>query len=76
MKRDHQEVKDIGAWTILRSILERLRGVIWNGLIWIKGPVNASCEHGNKPSGSIECWEVLEYLDNWQPLKKGPAQWS
>jgi hypothetical protein len=24
------------------------------------GPVEGSCEHGNEPSGSIKCWEVLE----------------
>jgi hypothetical protein len=22
--------------------------------------VEGSCEHGNKPSGSIKCWEVIE----------------
>jgi hypothetical protein len=21
-----------------------------------------SCEHGNEPSGSVKCWEVLEHL--------------
>jgi hypothetical protein len=26
------------------------------------GPVEGSCEHGNKPSGSIKCWEVFECL--------------
>jgi hypothetical protein len=26
------------------------------------GPVEGSCEHGNEPSGSIKCWEVLEQL--------------
>jgi hypothetical protein len=25
-----------------------------------KGPVVSSCEHGNEPSDSIKCWEVLE----------------
>jgi hypothetical protein len=25
-----------------------------------KGPVEGSFEHGNEPSGSIKCWEVLE----------------
>jgi hypothetical protein len=25
--------------------------------------------------GSIKCWEVLEYLHNWQLLKKGSAPW-
>jgi hypothetical protein len=24
--------------------------------------VEGSCEHGNKPSGSIKCWEILEWL--------------
>jgi hypothetical protein len=24
------------------------------------GPVEGSCEHGNEPSGSVKCWEVLE----------------
>jgi hypothetical protein len=40
--------------------------MVWIGLIslWI------SCEHGNEPSGSIKCWEVLEWLQNWQLLKK------
>jgi hypothetical protein len=22
--------------------------------------VEGSCEHGNEPSGSIKCWEILE----------------
>jgi hypothetical protein len=35
--------------------------------------VEGSCEHGNEPSGCIKCWEVLEYLHNWQLLKKGSA---
>jgi hypothetical protein len=33
--------------------------------------VEGSCEHGNEPSGSIKCWEVLEWLHNCQLLKKG-----
>jgi hypothetical protein len=37
--------------------------------------VEGSCEHGNEPSGSIKCWEVLEWLHNWQLLKKGSALW-
>jgi hypothetical protein len=24
------------------------------------GPVEDFCEHGNQPSGSIKCWEILE----------------
>jgi hypothetical protein len=25
-----------------------------------QGPVEGSCEHGDEPSDSIKCWEVLE----------------
>jgi hypothetical protein len=35
--------------------------------------VEGSCEHGIEPSGSINCWEVLERLHNWRLLKKGSA---
>jgi hypothetical protein len=38
--------------------------------------VEGPCEHGNEPSGSIKCWEILEWLCNWQLLKKGSAPWS
>jgi hypothetical protein len=39
------------------------------------GPMEGSCEHDNEPWGSIKSWEVLEWLHNWQLLKKGPAPW-
>jgi hypothetical protein len=39
------------------------------------GPVEGCCEHGNEPSGSIKCWEVLEWLHNWRLLKKSSAPW-
>jgi hypothetical protein len=35
------------------------------------GPVEGSCEHGNEPSGSIKCWEVLEMPRNWRPQLHG-----
>jgi hypothetical protein len=38
--------------------------------------VEGPCEHGNEPPGSIKCWEVLEWLHNWQLLKKGSAPCS
>jgi hypothetical protein len=31
--------------------------------------VEGSCEHGDEPSGSLKCWEVLEWLHNWQLLR-------
>jgi hypothetical protein len=38
-----------------------------------QGPVEGSCEHGIEPSGSIKCWEVLEWMRDWRLLKKGSA---
>jgi hypothetical protein len=35
--------------------------------------VDGFCEHGKEPSGFIKCREVLEWLQNWQLLKKGSA---
>jgi hypothetical protein len=32
--------------------------------------------HGNETSGSIKCWEVLEYLHDWRLLKKGSVPCS
>jgi hypothetical protein len=43
----------------------------WIDLAQDKGPVEGSFEHGNETAGSIKCWEVLEYVHNWQLLKKG-----
>jgi hypothetical protein len=42
-----------------------VREIGWDGMDWIdlaqdRDPVEGSCEHGNEPSGSIKCWEVLE----------------
>jgi hypothetical protein len=31
--------------------------------------VESSCEHSNKPSGSIRCWETAEWLHNLWPLE-------
>jgi hypothetical protein len=40
------------------------------------GPVDGPCEHINEPSGSIKCWVILEWLNDWQLLKKDPDPWS
>jgi hypothetical protein len=45
------------------NIKKDLRKIGWHRLDRfgsVYGPVNGSCEHGNEPSGSIYCWEVLE----------------
>jgi hypothetical protein len=35
-----------------------LRKIGWDGMDWID--LAQDREHGNEPSGSIKCWEVLE----------------
>jgi hypothetical protein len=35
-ERDHWEGQDVGGWIILRGILERLDGVMWTGLVWLR----------------------------------------
>jgi hypothetical protein len=34
----------------------------WGGVDWI------GLAHGNELSGSIKCWETIEWLHNWWPL--------
>jgi hypothetical protein len=53
-----------------------LRQIGWDGMDWIdlaqdRGLVEGSYEHSDEPLGSIKCWKVLEWLHNWQLLKKG-----
>jgi hypothetical protein len=54
-----------------------LRQIGWGGVDWIDLAQDRdqwrSWEHGNEPSGSIKCWEALEYLHNWRLLRKGSA---
>jgi hypothetical protein len=57
-----------------------LRDIEWGGMNWIdltqdRDQWRARCEHGNEPSGSIKCWEILERLQNWRLLKKDSAPW-
>jgi hypothetical protein len=49
------------------NIKMNLREIVWAGMDWIdmtqdKEPMEGSFEHGNEPSGSIKCWEELEWL--------------
>jgi hypothetical protein len=58
----------------MNNIKKDLREVRWEDMDWIdlaQGSVGGSCEHGNEPSGSMKCWEILEGLHKWRPLKKG-----
>jgi hypothetical protein len=36
MEKDHYEDQAIGGWIILKWSLERLDGVVWTGLIWLR----------------------------------------
>jgi hypothetical protein len=38
--------------------------------------VAGSCEHDHEPSGSIKEGEFLDYLSDYQLLKKDSALWS
>jgi hypothetical protein len=72
--KHHWEDQDVGGWTILKLILERWDGMVGIQSIWLRiGPVEGSCEGGNEASGSIKRWEILEWLHNWQLLKKASA---
>jgi hypothetical protein len=52
-----------------------LREIGWDGADWIDMAQDrtkkSSCEHGTELSGSIKCWEVLDWLRNWRLLRKG-----
>jgi hypothetical protein len=49
-------------------------GLDSSGSRW--GPVEGSCEYGNELSGSIKCWEILEWVSDWWVLKKDSPPWS
>jgi hypothetical protein len=67
-KETTEKNQGVDGWTILKWILERQDGMVWIGLIWLKIGTN-----GMEPLDSIKCWEILEWLHNWQLLKKGSA---
>jgi hypothetical protein len=46
---------------IRKQEAKRQDAVVFIGIILLSlKPVAGSCEHDNKPSGSMKCWEVLE----------------
>jgi hypothetical protein len=49
---------------------------VWTGFISGQEPVTGSCEHGNEPSVSINGGEFLDYISDYQLLKKDSASWS
>jgi hypothetical protein len=61
-EREHWEDRDVGGWIYDGSWRDGMGrcGLDCSGLG--EGPVEGSCEHGDTHSGSIKCWEVLEWL--------------
>jgi hypothetical protein len=59
------------------SIKIDLREIGWDGMDWIDLAQDRdqwrALEQGNEPSGPLKCWEVLEWLHNWQLFKKDSA---
>jgi hypothetical protein len=46
-------------------MLDKQDDVVWNELSWLRiGTSDGSFEHSNEPSGSIKCWELLEWLSD------------
>jgi hypothetical protein len=55
--------QDVDGWIILGWFLERLDGVMWTGLVWLRigRELESCCEFGIEPSGSMKCWETIEW---------------
>jgi hypothetical protein len=57
-------IKTQGEWPLLDvgGRIMNLREIGWSGMDSPgtgQGPVEGSCEYGNKPYGSTKCWEIL-----------------
>jgi hypothetical protein len=55
-----------------------LREIGWDGMDWIylaqdKDQWRALVNTVMNLRGSLKCWEILEWLHNWQLLKMGSA---
>jgi hypothetical protein len=62
----------------VENIKMDLRQIGWDGVNWIdvtqdRDQWRALVNTVLKPSGIIKCWEVLQWLHNWQILKMGSA---
>jgi hypothetical protein len=59
----------------VNNIKMDLREIGWDGMEWIDLAQYRDqwSEHGDESSGSLKCWEVPEWLHNWQILRKGSA---
>jgi hypothetical protein len=58
-----------------------LREIGWGSMDWInlaedRDQWRALVNTRNELSGSIKCWNILEYLSAWQLLKRGSVEWN
>jgi hypothetical protein len=51
-------------------------GMEWIDLAQYRGGCWRAGKCGNEPSGSIKCWEFLDWLKNCQLLSRDFAPWS
>jgi hypothetical protein len=57
----------------MELVIER----VWTGCIWLRTLISGeSCEHGNETSGSLKRGEFLDWLNDYQLLKKDSVPWS
>jgi hypothetical protein len=64
-KRDGKEPLGCPICRWVDNIKIDLREIEWRDMDWIdlaqdRGSMEGSCEYGNEPSCSINCWEFLE----------------
>jgi hypothetical protein len=59
---DHFRYQRIERKIILKWILRKYDDRAWSEFISLKiGIVSTSCEHSNKPSGSVKCWDLISW---------------
>jgi hypothetical protein len=69
--RDYSEYLHIDGRIILKWISRKRGGRLWSGFIRLRmGPVTDSCEHGDGPLGFIKGGKFLDWLSDYQLLKK------
>jgi hypothetical protein len=60
------------AWAVYFRWLDNIRmdlvdvdGLMWTGLVWLRIETGVQLfEFGIEPSGSISCWETVEYANS------------
>jgi hypothetical protein len=48
--------------------------MVWTGSVCLR--ISTDGERSNELSVSVNCREVLEWLQNWRPLEKGSTPWN